>query len=279
MSDQHFRAEIAQHPAIGSEPRDGYVLGRIHPHRLRLTSLKTEARVLIRALGRRGTPRKLLIFGRPRSGTTLLRLLLNQVPQIRCDGELLHDVVIAPRRYLNLLARRSEAAVYGVKLLSYQMLEVQKISDPYGFMQGLAEDGFRFVHLRRHTLPQTLSLAAAQQSGRYFNRDGQSGPVEIALDEARFMAHLRWNAQMLDFEDQLMSHFDAIRLQYEDDLEQAGQHQPTIDRVCAQMGVASVPVAAQIARTGGAQGTVQIANRDALIAAANRSDLAPMLAR
>ncbi|MEM9796987.1 MAG: hypothetical protein AAF919_10870 [Pseudomonadota bacterium] len=271
------RDALKRHPVIGTEPKDGYVLGRVHPHRLRFRSLKTEARVLLKSLTRRDDPRKLLIFARPRSGTTLLTQLLGQVPDLRCDGELLHDVVIAPGLYLRRLARRANAGAYGVKLLSYQMLEVQRIRDPLGFMARLVDDGWHIVHLRRRTWEQTMSLVVAQSTGQYFERGRQLDDTELAIPPDRFLRQLVWSRNMLDFEDALMDELPHIRLQYEDDLSDPETHQRTIDQICARLGHPTGPVAARMRRTGGERGAFKVTNRDALRDAVRGTELAPLL--
>ena len=68
----------------------------IHPHRLRLGGVLMEAKVWLKSKTRNDRPIPFVIYARPRSGTTLLVNLLNQVQNLRCDGELLHDLVLRP---------------------------------------------------------------------------------------------------------------------------------------------------------------------------------------
>ena len=279
-SDTDARAALAAHSVIGAEPKGGYYLGRIHPHRLRTQSLQVQARVLLKAIVRQDRPRKILIFARPRSGTTLLSHLLNQVPGMRCDGELLHDIVAAPHLYLRILARRAASDAYGVKMLSYQMLEVQRVRDPLGFCTTLAQDGWHFVHVRRNTANQTMSLLAAQETGRYFNGSGgMDASRSVALPEDAYLDQVKWNAGMLDFEDKLMGHLPHTRIDYETDLADPARHQPTVDRVFEAIGHPTGPVTARMVRTGGRNGTVTIVNRDALDARLAGSDQAHLLDR
>jgi hypothetical protein len=269
--------DLARHPAIGSEPKDGYVLGRIHPHRVRLSGVAMQARIAAKAMTRNDNPAKLLIFGRPRSGTTLLVHLLNQLDGMRCDGELLHDFIPAPLRLLRDLPKRAGARAYGVKLLSYQMTEVQKIRLPLAFFDAVVAQGYTILHLRRGTWAQTLSLAKAQGSGVYFVERAKSVPDSIDLDPARFVESLAWNERMLAFEDAVMAHVPHIRVDYETGLKDSGVQQATIDRVADALGLARGPVTAQIARTGGDDGRVKLGNLDALLAAATQAGLSHLL--
>jgi hypothetical protein len=260
---------IAQHPAIGTEPRDAYRFGQ-HPHRLRLKGIAMEARVYCKALCRGQQPKKFLIFGRPRSGTTLLRHLLGQVPDVICDGELMHDRILSPDLLARALPRRAGVGCYGFKLLSYQMTEVQKIRRPFAFMENLQEQGYKVIHLTRQTGPQTLSLVTAQTAGRYFNAGNQM-TTEIKLDPDRVLAQIQWNERMLQFERDLMGYIDHLPVVYERDLMDQTQHQAITDRICAVLGHPSDSVQAQMTRTGGAKGTMLIRNKDQILTHLNRN--------
>lgn len=257
-------AALRAHPLHGIAPVGApYVLGLWHKDRATLKGYGFEARIFLKSLGRRGAEKKFLILGRARSGTTLLYRLLNQVPGIRCDAEVLHHAVLAPRAFLNRLARTSEAPVYGAKLISYQIFEVQKIARPERFLAGLVEDGFRLIHLTRNTFDQALSLSVAQGTGRYHLLKGAGGAEErqVTLDLPRFQQQIRWNLAMLDYETQLMARFDHLSVQYESDLACAAAHQPAIDRICAYLGVPPGPVAADLTR---ARKAVEVTNLDEL---------------
>jgi hypothetical protein len=154
---------LQSHPVHAIAPvGDPYVLGLWHKDRASWRGYAYEARVAAKALLRQGDPAKFLMLGRPRSGTTLLYRLLRQVPGLHCDGEVLHHAVLAPRAFLNRLAAIKQARAWGGKLLSYQMFEVQRIRDHAGFLEGLVEDGFLLIHIRRDTYAQCLSLSTAQ---------------------------------------------------------------------------------------------------------------------
>ena len=143
-----------------------YVLGRWHKHSVSTIGIRMEARVqLSRMIRSQNTDvRKFLIIGRARSGTTLLTRLLNAHPNVTCDHEMLSRRVLSPVRLLNNLAAKSTSIAYGCKLLSYQMVQVQRFSDPLRFLHQLETSGFRFVHLKRETFAQTLSLMMAQST-------------------------------------------------------------------------------------------------------------------
>jgi hypothetical protein len=167
----------------------------------------------------------------------------------------------------DLAAVRTKTA-YGCKVLSYQLLEVQRMRSPLNFFDSLFADGFHFVHLRRDTFAQCLSLATAMQTSVFAVRDGKSKreiPGEVVIDEDRFRALLEWNTAMLDYEDQLMSVYPHLRLQYEEDLIDPVVQQGTVDRICSLIGHPTSPVSARLERVGGAKGRIHVSNRDVLL--------------
>lgn len=244
------RTALARHPVHDIPPIGSpYILGRWHKNRASLKGYSFEARVHAKALFVRNTPRKFLIVGRPRSGTSLLRRLLNQVDGVHCDGEMLHHAVIAPHLFLNRLAGIKSTAAYGSKILSYQIFEVQKIADPAGFLEGLLADDYTLIHVRRDTFDQALSLTIAQAGHGYHVQAGQTREArDVTLDPDLFERQVRHHSAMLDYEDLLFSGLPHLTVQYEDDLKRAETHQPTIDRICAAIGVPSGPVAADLKR-------------------------------
>ena len=250
MEQAVWREALRAHPVHGVPPiGDPYVLGRWHKDRASWRGYAFEARVHAKSLFVRNRPRRFLMVGRPRSGTSLLRRLLNQVPDIHCDGEMLHHAVLAPRVFLNRLAGIKKAAAYGSKILSYQMFEVQMITAPDRFLEALIADGYTLIHVRRETFDQALSLSIAQAGHGYHMRaDGADQSHEVTVDPARFEAQMHHMAAMLDYEDLLFSQLPHITVQYESDLKEAAQHQPTVDRICAAIGVPSGPVAADLKR-------------------------------
>ncbi len=267
MSDADWRQTLARHPVHETPPvGDPYVMGRWHKDRASTRGYAFEARVLAKSLLVRNAPKKFLMVGRPRSGTTLLGRLLNQVEGIRCDGEMLHHAVLNPRGFLNRLAGIKPAPVYGSKLLSYQIFEVQKVKDPAGFFQSLLADGYTLIHLRRDTFDQALSLSVAQAGHGYHLKGGADGGARtVTLDPDLFARQIRHLAAMLDYEDLLFSRLPHLAIQYEDDLKDPGTHQPTIDRICAALGVTPTPVSADLARVSDRR---EITNLDALRARA-----------
>jgi len=272
--------QLALDPAVGSEPR-GDIYGRIgvHPDRFKLRSLPMEARVLAKSLFGQGQPKPFVIYGRPRSGTTVLVRLLDQVPQVQCDGELLHFFLLNPVGFLSRLPKRvqPDVAAYGVKLISFHLTEIQRIRRPLAFFDKLAARDYAVLHLTRNTWDQTLSLAKAHKSSYYKNRPGGKPAQTLRLEPARFLELLRWNDAMLAYENRVMAHVPHLPVTFENDLSSAELHQPAIDRICTYLGTTSAPVKAKSPRTGGKDGLLAVENLDEVAAYVQQSDLAHLL--
>ena len=152
--------------------------------------------------------------------------------------------VLDPVGHLERLAGKSTTRAYGAKLLSYQMVQVQRLRDPAGFLGTLAGRGFRFVHLTRDTFSQVLSLSTAQ-SRRVFHRAGDAPPVErLVLDVEDFLRRLEWSDMLLEYERHCLAGLPVAEVSYEADLLPPERHQATADRLFAWIGVPSAPVAA-----------------------------------
>lgn len=246
-----WRRDLATHAVHGIPPLGApYVLGRWHKDRASLSGYAFEAQVWAKSLFVRNAPRRFLMVGRPRSGTSLLRDLLNQVDGLHCDGEVLHHAVLAPHAFLKRLAGIKQARVYGSKLLTYQIFEVQKIADVPGFFERLAADGCTLIHVRRATFGQSLSLTVAQLAGRAYHIRGAASAERqrLTVDPDLFARQIRHNRAALDYEDRLFSELPHHVVQYEHDLSRAERHQSTVDRLCAVLNIASGPVAANLSR-------------------------------
>lgn len=182
--------------------------------------------------------RKFLIIARARSGTSLLTDLLNSHPDVDCAHEVLSKKVVSPVGYLERLAGKSKARAYGTKLLSYQMVLVQEFQDPVKFLRQLSDLGYRFIHVRRQTFAQTVSLTRAQSS-RVFHSDQGKAAVSARIDPEDFVRRLRWNDKLAEYEARCLQEFSRLTLDYETDLAQPDAHAASAARAFAHLGLPS----------------------------------------
>lgn len=255
--------QIVKDPLEGIDPLGHpYVLGAWHRDRVSLIGYKAELGAALRPQIGAGAQRKFLIIARPRSGTTLLCGLLDSVPGVTCEMEMLHFAVASPSRYLKTLARKSPTEVYGCKFLTYQMLEVNKIRDPRAFLDDLVADGFEIVHLIRRSFDQAFSLYAAQLVGKFkVEKGAKAETTDIVFDKDTFIKQLRLSEAQLAWERSFMAYFDRIEVQYERDLIGDATQQQTIDRFCDHFGVARATVSARVEKALSAKRT-RVVNKD-----------------
>jgi len=189
-------------------------------------------------------PKRFVIFGRGRSGSTVLVSLLNSHSEIGCDGEILHNRVLFPRLYIDICATRRQSLTYGFKLLSYQVRDVQPIKKPKLFLMNLYNSDYKIIYLkRRNLLYHALSNINARQNKFHHHvgeRKAERKLMRVEIDEV-----LHWikHSEVLDnYEYSLLEHVPHHSLTYEDNLISSSSHQATVDRICELLNLTSEPV-------------------------------------
>lgn len=187
------------------------------------------------------------IYGRGRSGSTLLVELLDCHPQVHCEAELLNTPVplLAPAAFIRNRARRFSAKVYGFKLLSYQLDMLQGVSDQRRFFDALVNDGFELIYLyRRNILRHALSNILARRRGsfqlRSNTRPNDDGSITVEIDE--LTKKMQSSLGLRKMEEALLEDRDHLSICYEDDLENQQDHERTLNRIFSHLGLASWPV-------------------------------------
>jgi hypothetical protein len=283
-------ARVLSHPTVDTH----YRFRRWHRDRATLRGIRTEARVWASNLISESNPdvRKFLVICRARSGSTLLTRLLDNHPDVRFGREVLSKRVLFPTQFLHHLASKSPTSVYGAKLLSYQMVQVQKFQDPIKFLKRLQADGFFLIHLRRDTFAQTLSLMMAQSNAMFHKYDDTAGGEESGakkpatdqlglthIDVEDFLRRLEWSQMLLTYEEHCLRDLPHLTLNYEADLQDAEQQQATANRIFKLMKVPPIPVSAALKKILPQDPSAIIANYDALTAAMRArgfADLVPV---
>ena len=274
MSDD-ILSRVRAHPPVDTQ----YTAGRWHRDRATWRGVWVETKVLGKTLvtAPNRDVRKFLILGRARSGTTLLTQLLDAHSQVQCDREVLAKSVIAPVGYLERLAAKSAARAYGAKLLSYQMVQVQRMANPVGFLRALLDRNWRLVHLERDTFAQSLSLATAQTKRLYHQTIAAKAAEPRRIDAEDLARRLEWNDMLLDYERECLKDLPHLHLSYEADLLPTGQHQATADRLFAWIGVETGAVAARNRKILPDDPRATIANYDEVARAVTARGLSRLL--
>jgi LPS sulfotransferase NodH len=222
------------------------------------SDLRGKSRVYVNGLLRvRKHDRRFVIYCRGRDGSTLLVDLLNQLPDVHCDEEILVERVIAPRLYIQGCQSIAPGnGAYGFKLLVHHLTHVQKISNPAEFMRRLDSAGYRIIHLTRcNLLRQVLSNfyvrhRGGYEGGHHHHRSSEGTPevtrMNVNLEELDYW--LRENERRARYEEATLSGLSSFDLVYERDLQRAEDHQATVDRVAEYLGVRPVSVKSRLSR-------------------------------
>jgi LPS sulfotransferase NodH len=257
-------------------PVDARYRWGMHRDRATLRGVWVEAKVVAKALStrRNSDVRKFLIVGRARSGTTLLTQLLSAHPEIQCDREVLGRFVTSPVNFLQCLASKSRTTVYGAKLLSYQMVQVQRFRDPVGFLRRLQAHGWQLIHLHRVTFDQTLSQVIAGKTRIYHQKSEIAGQrPAIVLDPEAFCRRIVWNDLLLRYERWCLGGLDHLEVGYEADLQTPQDQQNTVNRLAHAFGVAPVATNTEMHKVLPRDPRRIVANYDEVIAAMIAHDI------
>ncbi|MEM7793938.1 MAG: hypothetical protein AAF579_05710 [Cyanobacteria bacterium P01_C01_bin.118] len=208
------------------------------------------------------SPIRFVLFGRGRSGTTALVGLLDSVKEIRCDGEVLSNPVLLPKFYLQSCSARSHATAYGCKILSYHIRDVQPLLQRRRFLYQLDQAGFKVIYLRRSNIfLHALSNIRARVSGYYLKKtDGPAKPKIITVKPESVLDWMQRSERLAGYEAELLQGLDILALTYEDDIQDSERHQPTVDKVCDFLGLASSTVTSAYRKQSPGQWRDAIAN-------------------
>jgi len=194
-------------------------------------------------VGARGRLRRFVIVCGPRTGSELLRELLDSFPDVQCEGELLQRGKRWPIAYLNGRAALGGFGhrAWGCKVLDSHLHESLVDSHPPGdrLLPALVGDGWKIIHLRRRDLlAQALSFLHAMQGQWHFRQ--ASGFTPFEADPAAVIAMLYvldGNAEWLA---ERVAQVPHTTISYEDDLRLPERRGPALGRLADLLGVAPV---------------------------------------
>jgi LPS sulfotransferase NodH len=217
-----------------------------------------------------------VVFCQGRTGSSLLRSLLNNHPEVRCEGEILADPVADPIEFLAETAHSPAKPVFGFKVKIYQLTDAQNV-DPREFLGELRDRSYRIIYLRRNNLLRhAISNTFAEARQSYHDRSTGPRP-SIAVDPAQLIGVMQRRQQHLEDEAVVLEGFDYLTVEYERDLLNPRQHQPTADRVFAFLGLDPVSVGTDLSRSVSGSLADRIANYDELVAALEGTDFSRFL--
>ena len=223
--------------------------------------------------------RRFVIVSGPRTGSELLRELLDSLPDVQCEGELLQRPKRWPVAYLNGRAALGGTGreAWGCKILDSHLHEGMANSRPDG-EQALVElcaDGWTILNLRRRdVLAQALSFLHAMQGQWHFR--APSGFTPFEADPAAVIALLYvldGNARWLD---ERLAEVPHTTVSYEDDLRPPEKREATLRRVADLLGVAAAAATTDLHAGAPARPQDRITNMADVVRALEQTRFAPL---
>jgi len=210
-------------------------------------------------------PQRFVIVCGPRTGSELLRELLDSLTEVRCEGELLKKPTRWPVAFLNgraALGGQGRRA-WGCKIIGANLLEAQAESRPPGdgVLAELVAEGWKIVHLHREDLlAQALSFIHAMQGGTWHFRDPQSTFERFAADPAEVIAILYILDGKARWLDERLLHLPHTRLSYEGDLVDPGRRMVTLANLADVLGVTDTGASSDLRAVAPARPEDRISN-------------------
>lgn len=194
--------------------------------------------------------KKFMLFAKGRSGSGLLRSLLNSHPDIFCDNEVFNRrKAIAPKRYLLNCSNIRPVKVYGYKAKIWQ-LDQQYQSSRKVFKKFFTDD-FQIIYLRRRNFfRQAISNLIGNERGIW--HDTQSGSLsgqKFKIDCKVLLERIEWLENWDEKEKEVLKNVEYLHISYEDDLLPQENHQKTLNRIFKYLGVHEVPVQTKLVKT------------------------------
>ncbi|MCB0473734.1 MAG: sulfotransferase domain-containing protein [Flavobacteriaceae bacterium] len=194
-------------------------------------------------------PQKFIILAQGRTGSSLLKEVLNSHPMIHCDDEMLNKAynfsngnVFFPSLFLEGLSLKHPHEVYGCKIKPNHLKQQTRIRDEKAFILHFIQKGWKIIYLyRSNILHHALSNIVAEQRRSYHLRKGESNNVtSLKVDIKRLEAGMRSRMQQLEDEERFLKDISYLELNYEKDL--LTNPQVGADKAFTFLGLPSVTV-------------------------------------
>ncbi len=211
----------------------------------RLGGYVLEAQSVARAMGRKTTQadRNFILFGRGRSGSTLLVQMLDANPAIGCLDEVLRFTTLAPVAMVERELGALTKPIRGFKLLSYQVRTLHNARQARALRDWMAAPDVKVFHLyRENVLRHALSNIYARERFAYHSTDNRATKIDrihVAPDE--LFKWMRGSLELLEWEKTYLGDLDREQIRYERDLSTPDRQADALDRVSRSLGVDPVP--------------------------------------
>lgn len=212
------------------------------------------------------SPVRFIVFSQGRSGSAALESLLNSLPNMLCEEEILRKPVPLP--YVHVLAKcaYSRADIYGCKILTSHVKWVQNLADRENFIRLLYKRDFKIIYLKRENLVlKALSNIRARVYGFHKKKFEQFTPEKLTVDLNELLRWIREGDSLNQYENLLLQDIPHLPLIYEQHLADEAQHQSTVDLVCKFLGIESTTVECSLRKVSPKALRDSVANYDDLV--------------
>ncbi len=170
---------------------------------------------------------KFFIFGRGRSGSTLLVDILNGIPELFCDGEIFANGIKNEHCTIHRRISLHPSKFYGFKVLGYQLYKSGETRQ-MAFLDYLQNNGFQMIYLRRENL---VKHAISNIRARNFTFHSKMGTNEnkMMVNPNELLKWVTGSEKQYQIEKQIIARFPHVELIYERNLEQINDQQATLN--------------------------------------------------
>jgi hypothetical protein len=189
---------------------------------------------------------RFVIYCPPRTGSTMLTSLLDQHPEVRCEGELLARFTPNPVHWID--GRAAWQTLRGRRAWGFKVITLHNRWYSYEYGTGaellgrLVDRGFQVVTIRRRDwLMQALSASYAARAGKYHHTTGDGATfTRPHVDPIEVLALLHTMEEEDEVLQESVRDVPHLSLWYEDDLLSAEAKQRTLDRLCDRLHLGPV---------------------------------------
>ncbi len=201
---------------------------------------------------------KFILFVQGRSGSNLLRDLLNAHPDIQCDSELfkadpnhitaqkINKIILKiPASFVESRCRLSKQNVYGFVLMDYHL------KNPGVLIKQLYQSGWKIIYVSRNDLmAQCFSNLLAQKTNHWHNRSNKlEATYKVKITKEELLDELNWWVARKKNEENILKGIKAYHVIYEDNLQDKADWPNTTHKLFEYLGVDPVPVSSTFQKT------------------------------
>lgn len=249
----------------------------------RLAGYVLETQSVLRGIGETPTvpEHRFVLFGRGRSGSTLLVQMLDANPAIGCLDEVLRFRTLRPVAMVDRELGRLQKPIRGFKLLSYQVRTLHNQKQGAALYDWMTEPSVKVFHLQRdNILRHALSNIYAETRATYHSTDKRAGQTDkITISPEQLFSWMRGSLDLLEWEKQYLGKMEREVIVYERDLATPERQRATLERVSRALGVPPVASEAPLRKVTPREYGAFIENWADLRTAIAGSEFAPYLDR